>query len=176
MDSQNIHGIILQLKSITESIDKIAGDFNNPWTIWISLAGILVALLLGVIGIFQEKIRTWILKPKLKVVIENYKIIDRDYGGIPRYNFIVKIKNSGKSTLEDAEALISDIWQMNGNREEEINFMPFNLTWKGYGGATIPKIPSNTYKFFNFGDILKPDPEYKQHVSNFVNYPSPSSI
>ena len=76
MDSQNIHGIILQLKSITESIDKIAGDFNNPWTIWISLAGILVALLLGVIGIFQEKIRTWILKPKLKVVIENYKFIN----------------------------------------------------------------------------------------------------
>ncbi len=83
MDSQNIHSIILQLKSITESIDKIAKWVNNSWMVWISLIGISLALLLGVIGIFQEKIRTWILKPKLKVVIENYKIIDRDYGGIP---------------------------------------------------------------------------------------------
>ena len=140
MDSQNIHSIILQLKSITESIDKIAKGVNNSWTVRISLAGILVALLLGVIGIFQEKIRTWILKPKLKVVIENYNISDRDPNSIPRYNFVVRIKNSGKSTLEDAEVLISDIWQMKGNGEEKINFMPFNLTWKGHGGTTIPKI------------------------------------
>ncbi len=41
MDSQNIHGIILQLKSITESIDKIAKGVNNSWRVWISLAGIL---------------------------------------------------------------------------------------------------------------------------------------
>ena len=173
MDSQNIHGIILQLKSITESIDKIAEGVNNSWRVWISLAGILVALLLGVIGIFQEKIRTWILKPKLRVVIENYKIPDMDYGGIPCYNFIIKIKNGGKSTLEDAEALISDIWQMNGNREEKINFMPFNLTWKGHG-ATIPKIPIHTYKYFDFGNILRPDTQLPE--GSFVIFRPPSSI
>ena len=156
MDSQNIHSIILQLKSITESIDKIAKGVNNSWTVWISLAGILVALLLGVTGIFQEKIRTWILKPKLKIVIENYNISDRDPNSIPRYNFVVRIKNSGKSTLEDAEALISDIWQMKGNGEEKINFMPFNLIWKGHGGTTIPKIPIHTFKYFDFGNILEP--------------------
>ena len=50
--------------------------------------------------------------------------------------------------------------------------MPFNLTWSQKGGTTIPKIPSNTYKFFNFGDILKPEP----NTTGFTNYASPSSI
>ncbi len=171
MDSQNIHSIILQLKSITESIDKIAKGVNNSWTVRISLAGILVALLLGVIGIFQEKIRTWILKPKLKVVIENYNISDRDPNSIPRYNFVVRIKNSGKSTLEDAEALITDIWELNEG-EKKLNLMPFNLTWQQRGGITIPKIPIDTPKYFNFGYILKPKSEPEKSAS----YPSPSSI
>jgi hypothetical protein len=37
MDSQNIHGIMLQLKSITEGIDKIARGVNNPLAVWVSL-------------------------------------------------------------------------------------------------------------------------------------------
>ncbi len=50
--------------------------------------------------------------------------------------------------------------------------MPFNLTWQQRGGITIQKIPCNTCKDFNFGDILKPKSEPEQ----FASYPSPSSI
>ncbi len=37
MNSQNIHVIMLQLKSITEGIDKIARGVNNPLAVWVSL-------------------------------------------------------------------------------------------------------------------------------------------
>ena len=91
------------------------------------------------------------------------------------YNFTFKIENTGKSTLEDAEALIIDISKIEGNsKEEKKNPDEFNLTWKGHGGTTIPKIFLNTYKFFNFGDILKPNPQ--QSEGSFVSYRPPSSI
>ena len=161
MDSQNIHGIMLQLKSITEGI-------NNHWAVWVSLAGVIMV---GVAGIFQDRIRYWLCKPKLRVTFKESSIItDRNYGNIPHYNFAFKIENTGKSTLENAEALVSDI---DGNREEKVNPVEFNLTWKDHGGTTIPRIPSNTYKFFNFGDILEPSllPE-----GSFCNFPPPASV
>ena len=111
MDSQNIHGIMLQLKSITEGIDKIAKGVNSSWTGWISLLGVIVALALGVAGIFQDRIRYWFRKPKLRVSFKEPDIIitDGNYGGNPHYNFVFKIENTGKSTFEDVEALVSDI-------------------------------------------------------------------
>ena len=92
MDSQNIHGIMLQLKSITEGIDKIAKGVNSSWTGWISLLGVIVALALGVAGIFQDRIRYWFRKPKLRVSFKEPDIIitDGNYGGNPHYNFVFK--------------------------------------------------------------------------------------
>ncbi len=176
MDSQNIHGIILQLKSITEGIDKIARGVNNPLAVLVPFVGVIVALVLGVAGIFQDRIRYWLCKPKLRVTFKEPATIitDRNYGNIPHYNFAFKIENTGKSTLEDAEALISNIWQIDENGEKKtVNPLEFNLTWKDHGGTTIPKIPSNTHKFFNFGDILKPSllPE-----GSFCNFPPPASV
>ena len=166
MDGKNIHGIMSQLKSIAEGI-------NNHWAVWVSLAGVIMV---GVAGIFQDRIRYWLCKPKLRVTFKEPATIitDRNYGNIPHYNFVFKIENTGKSTLEDAEALVSDIWKLNEVEEKKLNPTPFNLRWNINGSITIPKIPSNTYKFFNFGDILKPDPQLPQ--SSFVNFRPPSSI
>ncbi len=122
-----------------------------------------------------DRIKSWLSKPILKVTFKESSIItDRNYGNIPHYNFAFKIENTGKSTLEHAEALVSDIWwQIDGNREEKVNPVEFNLTWKDHGGTTIPKIPSNTYKFFNFGDILEPSllPE-----GSSCNFHPPASV
>ena len=153
MDSQNIHAIFSQLKSINENVGKIAGGFNNPWTIWVP---ILTTLFLGFIAIFQDKVRYWFYKPKLNVSVKEPAGISTS-GYIQQYKFFFEIKNTGKSTLEDAEALITDIWELNEG-EKQLNPMPFNLTWSQKGGTTIPKIPSNTYKFFDFGEISSPPP------------------
>ncbi len=113
MDSHNIQYISSQLKAIAESIGKIAKGFNNPWTIWVP---ILTTLFLGFIAIFQNKVRYWFYKPKLNVSFKEPAAIITDmdhYGNIPYYNFVFEIKNTGKSTLEDAEALITDIWELN---------------------------------------------------------------
>ena len=105
-----------------------------------------------------DRIKSWLSKPILKVTFKESSIItDRNYGNIPHYNFAFKIENTGKSTLEDAEALVSDIWwQIDGNREKKVNPVEFNLTWKDHGGTTIPKIPSNTYKFLILETFLNP--------------------
>lgn len=176
MDGHNIQYISTQLNAIAKSVYKIAKGVNNPWNFIINFAGVAVPLLLGFIAIFQDKIRYCLFKPKLNVSVKEPAgiITDKDYyGGNPHYKFVFEIKNTGKSTLEDAETLVTDIWELNKNANK-LNPMPFNLTWQQKGDITIPKIPSNTYKFFNFGDILKPDSE--QHVSQYRNYSPPSSI
>jgi hypothetical protein len=64
MDSQNIHSIISQLKSITESIYKIARGVNNHWSVWIApISSFITALLLGSIAIFQNKIMSDLFIP-----------------------------------------------------------------------------------------------------------------
>ncbi len=54
---------MLQLKSITESIDKIARGVNNHWTVWIApISSFVTALFLGFIAIFQDKIKYYFYK------------------------------------------------------------------------------------------------------------------
>ncbi|MCL4546384.1 MAG: hypothetical protein M1576_01415 [Deltaproteobacteria bacterium] len=159
MDSQNIHGIILQLKLITEGVDKIAKGVNNSWTVWVPLIiPSIVALLLGVAGIFQDRIRYWFYKPKLVVVIVNYHLKQGRINGSDSYhNFLFKIENIGKSSMEDVEVLIKEIWKLKEKSREGIDFIPLKLKWKNYGSnLTMPKIPSFVYEYADFGYVDKP--------------------
>ena len=61
MDQQIVSEAVKQLHSIAEGI-------NNPWTIIVQVAAILVALGLGLMGIFQDWIRGKVLKPSLSPV------------------------------------------------------------------------------------------------------------
>ena len=174
MDTQNIHLILSQLKAIAENIGKVVKGINNPLTIWVP---ILTTLFLGFIAIFQDKIRFCIFKPKLKVIFREPILITNSGNNRPlQYDFLFEIKNIGESTLEDCEALVTEIWELNGGGEKLLNPWPFNLIWKGKGGTTILKIPPNTYKFFDFGNIIKPKPESQKLVHNSVTFPSPTNI
>ncbi len=171
MDSENIKDIILQLQIMSKNILKIAKNENNPLTVWIP---ILTTLFMGFIAIFLDKIKYCLFKPKPKAIFREPKLITNSGNNKPpKYDFLFGIKNIGKSTLEDCEALVAEIWKLNGGGEELIN-LPFNLGVKNIGGITIRKIPSNGCKFFVFGEIIKPEP--KPDESNFATYPSPTNI
>ena len=160
MDSQNIKDLILQLKIMSNNIHKIAENDNNPLTVWIPILTTLfmgfIAILMGIIAIFQDKIESYFCKPKIEINHIESPIYKRYSRNISRYNFVFEIKNTGKSTLEDAEALVTEISKLNGEKEEKIGNLSFNLAWRDKGGTTIGKIPLNTHKYFDFGNIKKP--------------------
>lgn len=159
MDSQNIHSIISQLKSITESIYKIARGVNNHWSVWIApISSFITALLLGSIAIFQDKIKYYFYKPKFDVKIVNYHISrGRIKDSDSYYNFLFKIENVGKSSMEDVEVLVQEIWESNKKNKKEINFIPLKLKWKNYGNnLTMSKIPSFVYEYSDFGYVDSP--------------------
>lgn len=61
--------------------------------------------------------------------------------------------------MEDAEASVNEISKLKGGEEKIINHLSFHLIWKGKGGITTGKIPPNTYEYFDFGNIMKPNPD-----------------
>ncbi|MDP2947120.1 MAG: hypothetical protein Q8N88_03315 [Nanoarchaeota archaeon] len=152
-----------QLKSIAEGV-------NNPWTVWVSLLGVFVALLLGVIGIFQGRIRSWFKKPKLNVSIkleppDCHKIAMRNpqTGAYvcDSYYFRFRVENTGNYQMEDVEAIPVELYKkINGKFEKVNNFLPLNLVWAHYHNITMPKIQPLMFKHLDFGHITK---------SNFAN-------
>ncbi len=79
MDSQNIHSIILQLKSIAESIDKVAKGVNNSWTVWIPPIVIAVGTLAMALATFMalKEDRNKLKEEKKganKIIIEKIKM------------------------------------------------------------------------------------------------------
>ena len=169
MNSQNIHNIILQLKSITESIAKMAKGVNNSWTVWIApIFSLMTALFLGYIAIFQDKIKHYFYKPKFDVQIVHYHIYSsRIRDSNSHYNFLFKIKNVGKSSMEDVEVLVQEIWELNEKRGKEINFIPLKLKWKNYdNNLTMSKIPSFVYEYSDFGYIDSPIRPIKFQIDN----------
>lgn len=132
MDLQFIQEALRYLKSIAQGV-------NNPWAIWIPLMGVLVALLLGIVGIFQDRIRSWFRKPNLKISI---KVEPPDCHMIPLtkketgeviddvYYLRFRINNSGNQEARDVQVIVTELYEFN-NREcvRVDSFLPLNLVW-----------------------------------------------
>lgn len=143
-------------------------------TIWYQAPqwwAIIVALLLGVIGIFQDWIRSWFKKPKLKISISlsppdchKVSMTNSSTGQFicDCYYFRFKVENEGNYYAEDVEVMATELHKKepNGQYKKVEGFLPLNLVWAHYGYITIPKIQPNLFKHCDFGHILK---------SNFAN-------
>lgn len=148
-----------------QQLKHIAEGVNNPWGVWVSLLGVFVALLLGVIGIFQDWIRSCFRKPKLNVSIkleppDCHKIAMRDpWNGehvCHSYYFRFKVENTGNYQMEDVEAMPVELYKkINGKYEKVNNFLPLNLVWTHYHNITMPKIQPLMFKHLDFGHITK---------------------
>ena len=162
---------IIQIgREILSQIENISRGINNPWTIIVPLAGVLVALLLGVVGIFQDWIRVWFRKPKLIISI---KVAPPDYHktsfyqtGVDRkvsdtYYFRFRVENDGNYYAEDTEAMVTEVYKKSGSEYKKIDsFLPLNLIWSHYLQMTMPKIQPKLFKHLDFGHILESNSEY----------------
>ncbi|MGB7291037.1 MAG: hypothetical protein WBD99_02550 [Thermodesulfobacteriota bacterium] len=157
MDQQLFQEGLQQLRSIAEGL-------NNPWIIWVPLSGVVVALLLGILGIFQDWIRVWFKKPNLKASIaleppdclkipltENHrKICDTYYCRF-------RVENGGNYYAENVEAMVTEVYMKKGDQYERLaNFLPLNLVWANSRQLiTMPIIQPKLFKHLDFGHILE---------------------
>jgi len=163
MESHFVQEALQYLKSIAQGI-------NNPWAIWIPLMGVLVALLLGIVGIFQDWIRSWFRKPKLNVSIkveppDCHKTFFNDSTTgkylCDTYYFRFRVENNGNYYAEDVEAMVVEVHKKINSRYTKVhNFLPLNILWSHYRKVTMPKIQPKLFKHLDLGYILK---------SNFVD-------
>lgn len=131
---------------------------------------IFTALLLGLGGIFQDRIRRMIWKPKLEVDFRlnppdshkiPAKVINRltgvKLGEYNTYYIRPRIKNAGNFQLEDIEVMAIELTRKepNGQFKKEENFLPLNLVWANTHEVAKPKIQPKLFKFLDFGHILE---------------------
>jgi len=141
-------------------------DWSTFWT----ASGVIVALLLGIVGIFQDWVRSLFKKPSLNISIKvappdchktSFYRSDIDRKVSDTYYFRFRVENSGSSVAEEVEAMVTELYRKENNNYAKIeSFLPLNLVWSHYRQITMPKIQPRLFKHLDFGFILQTNAEY----------------
>lgn len=177
----SISASLIDIKQVMPSIIQKTPFYRDPqW--W----AIVVALLLGIIGIFQEWIRNIFRKPKIKVEIkleppDCHKIALRNNPGgqfiCDTYYFRFKVTNSGNFPMEDVEVLAAELYTKSGGRYHKVNnFLPINLNWAHNHVVTMPKIQPKLFKHCDFGHILETNTSLGQRIVSFYGFQTSASV
>jgi hypothetical protein len=160
------------LTILLQQLKHIAKDIGDFLTIWVALGGVIVALvgvcwalILGVGGILQDRIRALFRKPKLNVSIrleppDCHKIpirhkITQNYV-CDSYYFRFRVENDGNYQMEDVEAMVVEVHRkIRGKFEKMHDFLPLNLVWANYHRPVMPKIQPRMFKHLDFGYITR---------------------
>ena len=134
---------------------------------WITIIiAFFSTLFLGFIAIFQNWIRSWFRKPKLKISIKKeppdcHKAVFRNQKTgeyiCDSYYFRFKVENVGNYQMENVEAMAIEIEQKNssGQYEKKKDFLPMNLVWSYYRSIPMSVIQPKLFKHCDLGHILK---------------------
>lgn len=132
----------------------------------IEFYSVLVALAIGIAGIFREWILDFIFHPKLKLSLDlsppdsipiplfrdGIKVLDS-------YYYRIKVTNSGSRPAKDVELLIENLFKKKGGKFKKISgFVPLKLIWsntQAQGGVdTLSRIQSrDMFEHCNLGHI-----------------------
>lgn len=145
---------------------------------WISN---IVALFLGLLGIFQDGIRSWFRGPAFKISLQleppdSHKIDMRDRStGVFMYDayyFRFRVLNNGNQAMEGVEAMVTELYKKedSGIYKRVENFLPLNLVWSHYGGTTAEKIQPAFFKHLDFGHIIKTEFAHLDYYHFLNNY------
>lgn len=145
------------------------------WYLDPSWWAIFVALLLGVIGVFQEQIKRSFWKPKLVIGFNleppdshKTKLTNRITGDFicNTYYLRAKIKNDGNFQAEDIEVMASELYKKgkNGRFIKDKSFLPLNLKWSHTGEITKEKIQPGLFKYLDFGHLLPSEGSSKNKI------------
>lgn len=167
---------------LIEQLKIIANGVNNIWPIIASFSVGFIALIVGIIGIFQDRIRVLFTKPKLLV---SSRLESPDCCKMPLtspidgkficygFYFRLKIENIGNYRMEDVEVMITELLKFNkeiNDYEKVKSFLPQNLVWSHtqqqltlpQSRITMPKIQPGLFKYLDLGYIRPTNEELKK--------------
>lgn len=154
-------GINNQLVRIGDSISELA--HKKDYTV----LSVLVALLIGLVGIFKidERIKKELYKPILSVSIKpeppySLKIPMRNFttgATWDVYYYRFKVENNGNLPMENVEVFAQELHKKDstGQYIKVLNFLPMNLVWEQNHEVTRPKIQPDLFKHCDFGHITQ---------------------
>ena len=141
-------------------------------TDWLTAIGTVtlavLTLILAVVAIFQDKIRSWLVRPKLDVSIEVrppdcqkirlHPDPDNREAFADAYYLRLKVKNQGNQQAEVVEVFATKLCkqQADGEFREVDTFLPMNLVWAHTNQVFFPSISPDMYKHCNLAHILDP--------------------
>ncbi len=127
---------------------------ENDWVVFAQVAGPVVALALGVVGVWNvwnEKIKNWLFGPKLGLEVHKPEgHLTHTIEGEVRKYYLVKVKNaSHRDTAHNVRPRLVELWSIDksGNKENRSLSMPLQLLPSGK--APDSKIDITTYDCFN---------------------------
>lgn len=126
-----------------------SGDPQQCCATWLTAVG---TVFLGVVAIYQDAIRSWLVQPDLRVLYKHSppfghrtswrSSVNPDLEE-PVYYFRFQVKNEGQSQARRCEAVLEELWIYDAgeNPNKYPNFAPVNLTWVEVGNHSIDISP-----------------------------------
>ena len=133
---------------------------------WIVAAGTLVMAIVGIIAIFQDKIRAWLLRPVLQVSIlvappdcqkTRYQLAKAS-PETDAYYFRLRVANAGNQRAESVEVFATELSRRlaDGTFKVVDSFLPMNLGWAHGHALFFPAISPGTYKHCDLAHVINP--------------------
>jgi hypothetical protein len=155
-------------------------------TDWIVAIGTAVMAIVAIIAIFQDKIRSWLLRPKLQVFLQvaspdctktkfRYSIQEpimpstntasSTAGILPASNeteayfFRLRVANTGNQKAENVEVFAAKLTRRlaDGTFKEVDSFLPMNLVWSYLNWLFFPAISPGIYKYCDLFHVVNPE-------------------
>ena len=134
-------------------------------TDWLIAVGTVT---LAVVAAFQDKIRSWIMSPKLEVSINTSPpdchkttlryVAHNMIQEAPCYYFRLRVKNSGNGRAEMVEVFASELLRerADGTFAKMDSFLPMNLVWSHIRRPFFEAISPGMEKHCDLGHIAEP--------------------
>lgn len=139
---------------------------------WLTAVGTLAlasaTLVLALVAVFQDRIRSWLSRPSLEMTVRTgppdcvkipltYSMTDRRQQ-TDCYYFRVLVTNTGNEAAQMVEVFVAGVHKQDdtGSFQPLKSFLPLNLTWANYGQPFFPRISRGLPKHCDVAHIVHP--------------------
>jgi len=123
-------------------------------------------ILLAIIAVFQDKLRQWVMKPKLDISVEKKPpdcIMTLGYSSLIEEEFYilyirVRVTNTGNAPAKNVEVFIKELKKLDKTSDYiyDNSFLPMNLEWSYTKRVYCPLISPKMYKHCDLAHIIDP--------------------
>ncbi len=146
---------------------------------WVGAIGTVIsAILVAIVAVFQDKLRAWVMRPRLAVSIEPHppdcqkikfgREVQLDdgvsYPTVDAYQFRLRVENEGNGKAESVEVVAQHLSkrQVDGQTfKPDPSFLPVNLLWTHLREPFYPVISRHTPKHCDLAHICHPSEREK---------------